>query len=517
MNSGETQMEKLSEWIPFAGNQEAPLRILLLEDLRSDAEVIALQLRKLQYERDIQVVTNRNDFVASLEAFNPHIVLSDYSLPQYTGMDALMHVRERYPYLPFIICTGSMNEETAVACIKAGADDYVLKDSLGRLCSAVQSALVAKQNLHEKDRAVAELQESEANIRAIATHAPDTIYKVDPSGTIVFSSRPFDPKENWGEPGGLITDMVREAERDRLREALVRSLSNTETASLELRANTSDDNERWLMFRIGPVTGGSPRALVCIVNDVSSRVFAERETRELNAQLITLTKYLEQVREDEKERIAIEIHDQLGQELTGTKLALYWMRQQLQSPDLEVKRDELLEKVSHLINLTTTTIETVRRIAHELRPVVLDNMGLQAALEWHVENHNKSAGAPCSLHVDIGDLHFDKDFSTSIYRIVQEALTNVNKHAEATKAWVDFIVEDDELLLQIRDNGKGLDTSSAMKSSSLGLFGIRERIRPWDGHFELQSTPEKGSTLRVVFKRTTVAKKPALLNPETHH
>lgn len=516
MNSGDAQMEKLREWNPFAGGQEGYLRILLLEDLRSDAEVIALQLRKLQYEREIKVVTNRNDFIASLEEFEPHIVLSDYSLPQYTGMDALLHVRQNNPYLPFIICTGSMNEEIAVACIKAGADDYVLKDSLGRLCSAVQSALVAKHNLHAKDLAVAELQESEANIRAIATHAPDTIYKVDPSGRIVFSSRLFDPNENWGQVGGLITDMVYPADRQALHEALERSLSNTETASLELRANTAGEDERWLFFRIGPVTGGSPRALVCIVNDITSRIFAERETKELNAQLQTLTKYLEQVREDEKERIAIEIHDQLGQELTGTKLALYWMRQQLQVPELEAKREEILEKVGHLINLTTTTIETVRRIAHELRPVVLDNMGLQAALEWHVDNHNKSSGTLCSLHVDIGDLSFDKGFSTAIYRIVQEGLTNVNKHASATKAWVDFIVEDDTLLLQIRDNGKGLDAESAMKSNSLGLFGIRERIRPWNGHFELQSTPGKGSTLRVAFDHKAVVQRAVALNPDTH-
>ena len=498
MSAHETLTSKTVAAPIFIPSDGEPLRMLLLEDLRSDADVISLQLRKLQYAREIRVVTNRVDFEAALDAFAPHIVLSDYSLPQYTGMDALLHVRSKLPYLPFIICTGSMNEEIAVACIKAGADDYVLKDSLGRLCSAVESALLAKKNVYEKERAVAELAESEANIRAITTHAPDGIYKVDPTGKVVYSNRVFDMTHGWGKNGSLITDMVVAADRQQLVDALNRSLSTTETVALELRANT-DQAERWLLFRIGPVVGASPMALVCIVNEVTARVFAERETRELNEQLQTLAKYLEQVREDEKERIAIEIHDQLGQELTGTKLALYWMRQQLQTPDLNNQREGMLEKVDYLVDLTTTTIETVRRIAHELRPVVLDNMGLEAALEWHVDNYNKSAKSKCSLHVDIGALRFEKEFSTAIYRIVQEALTNISKHAEASKAWVDFLVEDDELLLQIRDNGKGLDAEAAMKSNSLGLFGIRERIRPWSGQFSLSSEPRKGSSLRVVF------------------
>ena len=490
--------------------------MLLLEDLRSDADVITLQLRKLQYPREIKVVTNRRDFEAALLDFHPHIVLSDYSLPQYTGMDALLQVRRTHPYLPFIICTGSMNEEIAVACIKAGADDYVLKDSLGRLCSAVESALAAKQNVYEKERAVAELAESEANIRAITTHAPDGIYKVDPSGKVVYSNRVFDASKGWGKNGSLITEMVLAPDRERLNQALVQSLSTTETATLELRANTGDADERWLMFRIGPVSGASPMALVCIVNEITARVFAERETRELNEQLQTLAKYLENVREEEKERIAIEIHDQLGQELTGTKLALYWMRQQLLLPDLNDQRDGMLERVDYLIDLTTTTIETVRRIAHELRPVVLDNMGLEAALDWHVVNYNKSAKTKCSLHVDIGSLRFEKGFSTAIYRIVQEALTNISKHSDASKAWVDFLVEEDELLLQIRDNGKGLDAEAAMKSNSLGLFGIRERLRPWRGRFNLKSELGKGSSLRVVFAMGNVPVLPNDDQPESH-
>jgi signal transduction histidine kinase len=125
---------------------------------------------------------------------------------------------------------------------------------------------------------------------------------------------------------------------------------------------------------------------------------------------------------------------------------------------------------------------------------------LAAALEWHVTNHNKSSSAQCSLHIDLGDLSFSKEFNTAIYRITQEALTNISRHAEASKAWIDLLIEDDTLLLQIRDNGKGINPKQAVKSNSLGMFSMRERIRPWNGVFDLQGKPKQGSVLRVTFK-----------------
>jgi signal transduction histidine kinase len=105
----------------------------------------------------------------------------------------------------------------------------------------------------------------------------------------------------------------------------------------------------------------------------------------------------------------------------------------------------------------------------------------------------------CSLQIDIGDLEFVKEFKTAVYRIMQEALTNINRHAEATQSWVDFVIDDHHLVLQIRDNGKGLDPEVALQSKSLGLFGMRERVRSWGGDFKLSSTPGKGSIIRIAF------------------
>lgn len=482
----------------FVNASDGVLRILLLEDLQSDAELIKLQLRKLGMEKNLHHVTNGKDFEAAYDSFIPHLVLTDYALPQYTGMEALKFVRTRNPFVPVIICTGSVNEETAVACIKAGADDYVLKDAMTRLPSAIENALRSRSDAVEKVRAMANLSASEENFRALAENAPESIYKIDRSGTILYVNRPVDGFKREELNGKFIFDLVRPQNHSALRAGIEHAYDQNTKVTLELEGDPEDPESRWYLCRIGPVViDHSVNNLVFIPSDITERVLAAREQALLADKLTELTRHLEHIRDEEKEKIAMEIHDQLGQELTGTKLGLFALKQMLQADP--INKEPMNEKISYLVDLTTTTIETVRRIAHELRPVVLDNMGLLAAMEWHVENFNKNHEVHCSLHLDVEDLHFGKDFSTAIYRIMQEALTNINRHAEASKAWIDFLVEDGQLMLQIRDNGKGLKPEEALRSRSMGLFGMRERVRGWDGKFFLSSPPGQGSIIRITF------------------
>lgn len=482
----------------FVNADDGVLRILLLEDLQSDAELIKLQLRKLGMEKQVHHVTNGKDFEAAYDSFVPHFVLTDYALPQYTGMEALEFVRARNPFVPVIICTGSINEETAVACIKAGADDYVLKDSMTRLPSAIENALRSRSDAVQKVKAMANLSASEENFRALAENAPESIYKIDRNGTILYVNRSVDGFKREELHGKSIYDLVRPENRSALRKGIEHAYDLNTKVTLELEGDPDDPETRWYLCRIGPVVlDHSVNSLVFIPSDITERVLAAREQALLADKLTELTRHLEHIRDEEKEKIAMEIHDQLGQELTGTKLGLFALKQMLQSE--QVDKEAMKEKINYLVNLTSTTIETVRRIAHELRPVVLDNMGLLPAMEWHVENFNKNHEVHCSLHIDVEGLHFEKDFSTAIYRIMQEALTNINRHAEASKAWIDFIIEDGQLMLQIRDNGKGLNPEEALRSRSMGLFGMRERVRGWNGKFLLSSPPGQGSIIRITF------------------
>ena len=487
----------------FVNEQTSLLRVLLLEDMESDAELIKLQLRKVDLEIEVKHVTNGVDFLATFSSFKPHLIISDYSLPQYTGMDAVQFVRSQSEFIPFVICTGSLNEETAVACIKAGADDYVLKDSLGRLPSAIMNALSAKTTLIEKAKAISDLSASEENFKAITENAPGSIYKLDQDGSIIYVNRDIDQRPRETLIGNSIYQFLDVENGDALKSAIANCFETMVGSKFDLKGNPEDPESQWYFCKLGPVmNSGIVESVVFIPTEITERVKAQEALNELNDKLHHLTQHLETIRDEEKKKIAMEIHDQLGQELTGNKLGLFWIRQELSKENsADVQIDAVLEKIEYLLDLTTQTIKTVRRIAHELRPVVLDDIGLIPALEWHIENYNKNHETSCTLNTDTGDLHFSKDFSTAIYRITQEALTNINRHANATQAWIDFTLEEEELKLEIKDNGIGIDINKAMKSKSLGLFGMRERIKKWNGQFEMAGTPGKGTIITLQFNK----------------
>ena len=491
------------------GNEEQrKLNLLLLEDLQSDADIIQLQLRK--YERGINVhhVMNKADFLEALENNQFDIIISDYSLPQYTGMEAVKHVRLHFEHLPFIICTGSMNEETAVACLKAGADDYVLKESLGRLPSAISAAIEAKKILFEKQEAEQNLIASEENFRALAENAPDNIYKIERNGNILYVNRDIQSHKKEELIGKNIVDLVKGHNKEILLNNFSKAFDEGINISVEIEGDAHVEDDQWYLCRIGPVLkNGKVESLIFIPSNITNRKKAELELLFLNEKLSHLTQHLENVRDEEKKKIAMEIHDQLGQELTGNKLGLFWIQQHIKQNGLaKANEAEVLEKIAYLVDLTTQTIETVRRIAHELRPVVLDDIGLIPAIEWHVENFNRNHKCSCDLTIDTGNCTFDKDLSTAIYRITQEALTNINRHARASKAKVALFTDKEFLHLDIEDNGVGINKELAMKSKSLGLFGIHERLKAWKGEIELDGAPGKGTkiNIRIPLKNLTV-------------
>ncbi len=474
------------------------IKLLLLEDLQSDADIIQLQLRKYEKKIKTRHVLGKAEFLKALEEERFDVVISDYSLPQYTGMEAVQHVREHFEYLPFIICTGSVNEETAVACLKAGADDYVLKESLGRLPSAIKAAIEAKRTLQEKKQAEQDLVESEENFRAIAENAPDNIYKITREGVILYVNRDIQGLSKESLIGRNITDLVQGNNREKLLKQFRISFDEAKQSTLEIEGD-AQDNSHWYLCRIGPVLkNGKVESLIFIPSNITTRKKAELELRSMNKKLSKLTQHLENVRDEEKKKIAMEIHDQLGQELTGNKLGLFWIQQHIKQHGMaQANEKEVLDKIDYLVDLTTQTIQTVRRIAHELRPVVLDDIGLIPAIEWHVENFNKNHQCTCDLIIDTGNCIFDKDLSTAIYRITQEALTNINRHAKASEAKVALYLKNEHLHLDIEDNGVGIDREAALKSKSLGIFGIHERLKAWKGEIELIGEPGKGTKINI--------------------
>jgi signal transduction histidine kinase len=225
---------------------------------------------------------------------------------------------------------------------------------------------------------------------------------------------------------------------------------------------------------------------VQLENEISEHKQVEQQLRHLSARL-------QSVREEERKGIAREIHDELGQQLTGIKMDLSWLYKKINYE----QPDELQEKVKILIALTDTTIKTVRKIATELRPGLLDDLGLIAAIEWQCSEFEKRTGIRCVFSTRLDDADFGTTISTEVFRIVQETLTNVLRHANATHVEIKMTLLEDDLHVEITDNGQGISLEEIRNTKSLGLLGMGERAKILNGTFSITGAPGNGTTVRL--------------------
>lgn len=232
----------------------------------------------------------------------------------------------------------------------------------------------------------------------------------------------------------------------------------------------------------------------------------EERTNELHAsreQLRSLAARLQAVREEERTRVAREIHDVLAQQLTRLKIDLVWLQGRLMKPSKGASSVSLAARVTEMTGLTDVAIQSVQRIATELRPAVLDSLGLCAAVEWLARDFHSHSGIPCHADVPEDEMPLDRDSATATFRILQEALTNVLRHAHASRVEITLRQEQACALLRIADNGCGIRQEAMADPMSIGLAGMRERVIPRGGHFEISGEPGKGTVIEVRFPLTS--------------
>lgn len=229
------------------------------------------------------------------------------------------------------------------------------------------------------------------------------------------------------------------------------------------------------------------------VEDITEYKLAEEKLKSSHEQLRALAAALQSAREEERSRIAREIHDNLGQALTGLKMSLSWLHKKLSEKGDEVVRSE----IASMSKLIDTTIQTVREISTDLRPGVLDDLGLTAAIEWQAQEFQTRIGIRCRFTTSLENITLDKHHSTAIFRILQEALTNVARHANANRVNISLRENADNLILEVRDNGKGITENEVSNPRSLGILGMKERALLLGGDVKIIGTLEKGTTVSV--------------------
>ncbi len=252
-----------------------------------------------------------------------------------------------------------------------------------------------------------------------------------------------------------------------------------------------DGSEKELEFRTFTLSDGKS---VTMFRDMTERIRANEELRKSREELRTLAAHMQSVREEERTRIAREIHDELGQALTCVKIDLSEIREEFDPAP--PNRDRVLSKTESLLELVDGTIDIVRRIAAELRPSILDDLGLPAAVQWLLQDFRNRTGIKCELKAP-GATRIGEDIATAAFRIIQESLTNVARHSGADKVRITLAEKKGSLILSVKDNGKGIKEREAASPTSFGILGMRERVSLLGGTTVITGRPGKGTTITM--------------------
>src|SRR4051794_16459385 len=284
-----------------------------------------------------------------------------------------------------------------------------------------------------------------------------------------------------GMDGFETAGMIRSRERSRL------------TPIIFLTAAADEMSSMFRGYEAGAVDY-LPKPVVPEILKAKVAVFVElfrksERLRESEDKLRRLAAHLISVREEERAHIAREIHDELGQVLTGLKMEVTWLAKRL-------REKPLIEKTDSMCKLIDTTVQTVRKIATGLRPEMLDDMGLIAAVGWQAKEFQKRTGIRCRAKLP-PEVKFDMDISTTMFRIFQEILTNVARHSRATRVDIEFIASEDRVGLEVTDNGVGIADSDLNGKKSLGLLGMHERALLFGGDVKITGTPGHGTRVSV--------------------
>jgi len=241
--------------------------------------------------------------------------------------------------------------------------------------------------------------------------------------------------------------------------------------------------------------------------DVTKEKRLEEEQKRVSEELLNshevlrnLSAHLQSVREEERTHISREIHDELGQALTALKMDLYWLNNKLPTD-----QKPLIKKTKSMLRLLDKTIQSVKRISTDLRPGLLDDLGLVAAIEWQAGEFQNRTGIKCKLSFTPDDIFIDQDMATALFRIFQETLTNVARHAKASSVRVNLKLENRTVMLQVKDDGIGITEAQISDARSLGLIGMRERVHPFGGKVAIRAKKDKGTTLTVTIPMNSIS------------
>jgi PAS domain S-box-containing protein len=356
----------------------------------------------------------------------------------------------------------------------------------------------------DRIRSATELFGSEERFRQLAVNIDKVFWLSDLHNTEMFYVNPAYQKI-WGRtrqslyaaPSSWL-QAVHPEDQARVREAF-KKRKESDTLDLTYRIVRPDGEVRWIHDHVFPVPNedGEFYRRAGIAEDITEQKHVEDDMRRSQEQLRALAARLQAVREEESVRAAREIHDVVGQQLTALNMDLVWLRKRTAKKAKEPDYSSLRQRIESMASLVKSMAKSVQRIASQLRPGVLDDLGLAAALEWQAQEFEKRSGIKCRWKRKARDAALSEGQATAIFRIFQEALSNVARHAHARNVTLDLAQSGAGLVLEIADDGKGFDEKKLFDRKSLGLLGMRERATFIGANVKTSSAPGKGTTVTV--------------------
>jgi PAS domain S-box-containing protein len=386
-------------------------------------------------------------------------------------------------------------------------DRFTLGDSVySTRIFPVRGRLVglAFDDVTEHVQAQTALQEAKEELQQLVESVQAIVWRADPlTSRFTFVSREAEallgyPLKRWLEEPAFWEDHLHPEDREWATSFHSRALEQARDHAFEFRMIAAGGQVVWLRDVVRVIAhDGAARECVGVMFNVTSRREAEEDLRRSQRQLSDLSAHVEWAREEERRTISREIHDELGQAMTALKMDLAFLSSRLGEGGAGVTPEALGERLKGMSELTEDTIERVRRLARELRPGVLDDLGLEAAIEWQAQDFEARTGIACHVHSGLGDRKLPRPLSTAFFRTFQESLTNVARHAHARRVEVFLSRKGSRLTLEVSDDGRGISEEAVAGAKSLGLLGMRERARRLGGQFAISGALGQGTTVTL--------------------
>lgn len=486
--------------IETGSTSKPSIRLLFIEDSENDTLLLLQRFRSAGYAPRHRRLASEAELREALLQEHWDVVLCDRNLPGCSMQTALEVLRELAIDLPFIIVSDIMQEDEAIAAMRAGAHDYLSKRKLDRLIPAVERELREVANRREKRLAEQTLRQSEARLRALTDNIPGVVFQMGytQDGTLGFQYLSEAAAMLFGTVadelvGGSASWMTWLLDEDLpgLVAAAASSADQLCTLNWEGRIQLPSGEQKWINLRSSPRRSENGNTVwEGVMWNITHSKRVEADLRESRSQLAALSNHLQRIKEEERERIARDVHDVLG----GTLVAMKFEMARLEAK-LRANPAEATDGVRNVIHMLDDAIATAGRVTRELRPGILKDFGLAAAIESQGEDFAQRTGIACNILCTDHDLAPAYDTALAFFRIFQEALTNVSKHAMASQVNVRLLQDGDEAVLEIADDGCGIAAGDLLKPHSFGLRGIRERLSSLGGQLEIGPAKPQGARL----------------------